>query len=332
MVIASVLTLCLDSNINFRVHSTISRLMDPNETNPKIRMRDTTNPHEGIYVTEFIINSVFSLVLLLRFLCCPNRLNFFKSAMNWLDIIVIVSQWITTTIAFRPGFWKDRILMDTYMAFGIMRVFRVFFIFKLARHYTGLKILLLALQASISEIFLLCAFVVIGMMIFATLIYHAEFNVPHHFDDIPTGFWWAIVTMTTVGYGDVHPSSPWGYFVGSLCALAGMLATGLPIPIIANNFTIYHTVAKLKQRLDERENARNDENFKELGFGIVTSSVKKVGLGINRFSTEIGAGICKIGKLGPGNPFKMSVKTEKDYNKVDSSSADQYASEDTVKE
>ena len=54
----------------------------------------------------------------------------------------------------------------------------------------------------------------IGMVIFSTLIFYAEFNRPQQFEDIPTGFWWAIVTMTTVGYGDVHPTTPYGYVVG----------------------------------------------------------------------------------------------------------------------
>ena len=134
-----------------------------------------------------------------------------------------------------------------------MRIFRVFLIFRLARHYTGLRILLLALRASMKELMLMGVFMTIGMMIFSTLIYYAEFSRADEFPDIPTGFWWAIVTMTTVGYGDVHPQSPMGYAVGALCALSGMLATGLPIPIIANNFTFYYNVSKMKKMMDDRE-------------------------------------------------------------------------------
>ena len=61
---------------------------------------------------------------------------------------------------------------------------------------------------------LLAIFIMIGMVIFSTLIFYAEFNRPEQFEDIPTGFWWAIVTMTTVGYGDVHPTTAYGYVVG----------------------------------------------------------------------------------------------------------------------
>lgn len=70
------------------------------------------------------------------------------------------------------------------------------------------------LQASFKEMILLGIFIMIGMVIFSTLIFYAEFNRKEQFHDIPTGFWWAIVTMTTVGYGDVHPKTPGGYVVG----------------------------------------------------------------------------------------------------------------------
>ena len=59
--------------------------------------------------------------------------------------------------------------------------------------------------------------------------------------------------MTTVGYGDVYPVSIWGYMVGAVCAMTGMLIAGLPIPIIANNFNLYYTYAKLSRRMETRK-------------------------------------------------------------------------------
>ena len=191
--------------------------------------------------------------------------------------------------------------MRAYTACGVVRIFRVFFIFKLARHYVGLKILLLALGASIRELALLVVFVLIAMVIFSTLIFYAEFDVADNFNDIPTGFWWAIVTMTTVGYGDVYPKSYYGYFVGSLCAIAGMLVTGLPIPIIANNFTLYYNVAKLKRLMDKREASRSGVCMEEFGLGMVTGGLTKVGSGLGTGLSKVGTGLSKVGTgLGTG--------------------------------
>lgn len=71
------------------------------------------------------------------------------------------------------------------------------------------------------------------------------------FDSILIGLWWAIVTMTTLGYGDIVPVTPFGYVVGGMCALCGLIFMALPIPVIVNSFTTFYAHAKAREKLRE---------------------------------------------------------------------------------
>jgi len=94
---------------------------------------------------------------------------------------------------------------------------------------------------------MLIYFLVLGIVIFASLVYYAErtqFNPKNDFISIPVGLWWAIVTMTTVGYGDLTPKTYLGMLVGSACAVMGVLMIALPVPVIVSNFTLFYSHTK----------------------------------------------------------------------------------------
>jgi len=129
---------------------------------------------------------------------------------------------------------------DILEFFSIIRIMRLF---KLTRHSPGLKILIHTFKASAHELVLLIFFLIIGIVIFASLVYYAEriqYNPTNDFTSIPVGLWWAIVTMTTVGYGDITPVGIWGKLVGTLCVIAGVLTIALPVPVVVANFNNFY--------------------------------------------------------------------------------------------
>ena len=85
----------------------------------------------------------------------------------------------------------------------------------------GLWILIYTLKASLKKLLLVIAFLCVGMLIFSSLIYYAHDR--NTLTSISHSFWWALITMTTVGYGDMYPVTEWGYVIGSLTAMSGLL-------------------------------------------------------------------------------------------------------------
>jgi voltage-gated potassium channel len=122
--------------------------------------------------------------------------------------------------------------------FRVLLVFRLLRFFKLARYSPGMRSLMAALQ---SERKALMASVVIlfGLVLLAAASMHlAEHEVqPDRFGSIPDAMWWAIVTLTTVGYGDVVPVTTAGRVIAGITMLAGLMMLALPVGIIANAFS-----------------------------------------------------------------------------------------------
>ncbi|VDN08188.1 unnamed protein product, partial [Thelazia callipaeda] len=226
------------------------------ETLPSIKatssdVRDWSNP---FFHVELFCIIWFTAELLLRFISCPNKFNFLRSVLNIIDFVAIAP-------FFANLIWMDASKSTSSMSFAVLRVLRlvrVFRIFKLSRHSVGLQILGKTFRASIQEFCLLIFFMVIALVLFSSGVYFAEQSEPNtKFTSIPASFWFVLVTMTTVGYGDLTPTGVYGKLVGGLCALIGVLTLALPVPIIVANFKHFYRqearLAQIRASIDEDE-------------------------------------------------------------------------------
>jgi len=205
-----------------------------------------TNAHEAFFYIEAVCNTWFTIEILMRFISCPNKLLFVRASVNIIDYVATLSFFIDLALQKFASHLENADILEFFSIIRIMRLF------KLTRHSSGLKILIQTFRASAKELTLLVFFLVLGIVIFASLVYYAEriqANPHNDFNSIPLGLWWALVTMTTVGYGDMAPKTYVGMFVGALCALAGVLTIALPVPVIVSNFAMYYSHTQVSPHL-----------------------------------------------------------------------------------
>ena len=117
----------------------------------------------------------------------------------------------------------------------------------------------MTIMVILSYLGMLIFFVSMGVLLFSSAIFYADFaesGPGKKFGSIPETFWYSLVTMTTIGYGDLVPSTRIGKLIGSACALSGVLTLALPVPVIVSNFEYFYkrdwNNKKREKELEER--------------------------------------------------------------------------------
>uniref|UniRef100_A0A8C2HZE0 Potassium voltage-gated channel, Shaw-related subfamily, member 2 n=1 Tax=Cyprinus carpio TaxID=7962 RepID=A0A8C2HZE0_CYPCA len=256
-ILVSITTFCLETHEAFNtVINKTDAFHNDSFTDFSQQYEIETDP--ALTYVEGVCVLWFTFEFLVRVTFSPDKLEFVKSILNIIDFVAILPFYLEVGLS---GL-SSKAAKDVLGFLRVVRFVRILRIFKLTRHFVGLRVLGHTLRASTNEFLLLIIFLALGVLIFATMIYYAERigasptdpTASHHtmFKNIPIGFWWAVVTMTTLGYGDMYPQTWSGMVVGALCALAGVLTIAMPVPVIVNNFGMYYSLAMAKQKLPKK--------------------------------------------------------------------------------
>jgi len=207
------------------------------------------------FYSEIFFVIIFSIEIALRFWATPQSTKeFLMDFMNIIDLLSILPFYFELVMLLATGA-KGQTGVDL----RFLRAFRLTRMLKMGRFSSELQLLAEGVvRAHVSILMLICT-MVLGMVFFATCMWLTErglwaagqqcfardgelnYNGCSPFESVPTGFWWAITTMTTVGYGDAFPITGWGRVIGGIAMLAGIFCVALPTGILCTEFSqLYH--------------------------------------------------------------------------------------------
>jgi voltage-gated potassium channel len=174
-----------------------------------------------LYRVEWFFTILFSIEYILRLISVRRPLRYAASFFGLVDLLAVIPTYISLFI---PG-------SQYLLTIRVLRLLRIFRVFKLVAYVNEGRIIITALKASRRKISVFLLGVLTIVIIIGSLMYVIE-GSENGFTDIPTGIYWAIVTLTTVGYGDISPQTPAGKVVASVVMIIGYAIIAVPTGIV----------------------------------------------------------------------------------------------------
>uniref|UniRef100_A0A672ZGV6 Potassium voltage-gated channel, subfamily G, member 4a n=2 Tax=Sphaeramia orbicularis TaxID=375764 RepID=A0A672ZGV6_9TELE len=233
-----------------------------------------------MFIIETVCVAWFSLEFVLRFIQARSKLDFMRGPLNIIDAMAILPYYVSLVVNEedpaldheRPGGGKGY-LDKLGLVLRILRALRILYVMRLARHSLGLQTLGLTVRRSTREFGLLLLFLCVAVTLFSPLVHLAESELTgaHDFSSIPASYWWAIISMTTVGYGDMVPRSIPGQVVALSSILSGILIMAFPAT------SIFHMFSRSYQELKMEHNRLFKEECAAAAAAAATGDLQEVG-------------------------------------------------------
>ncbi|MGB5665695.1 MAG: ion transporter [Maribacter sp.] len=199
--------------------------------------------HAFFNISEWVVTILFSIEYILRLVCIKKPKKYIFSFFGIIDLLSTIPKYLSF---FFVG-------SQYFTAFRALRLLRVFRILKLVRFVGESNNLARALKSSKTKIFVFVFFVLIISVLLGTIMYLVE-GPEHGFNSIPHSVYWTIVTLTTVGYGDISPETPLGQFIATFIMIIGYGIIAVPTGIVSAE---YVSAKKDKKESDKGRSCPN---------------------------------------------------------------------------
>lgn len=206
---------------------------------PKVGISKKTVRIQSLVYIDTVVLGFFTADLLMRLFCCPSIPLYLLSIINIIDGLVVLSAYAHVVVNILKKDEKYEFSnLDLLEIFQVLRVVRLL---RIVRDVVGFKVLSFSVRVSLKDLLVLLLYMILGVVIFANFIFFVEST--EDIESVPIGWWWAISTLTTVGYGDVVPRSLYGRLIGGVCAISGVVLMSVAIPVLVNTFLLLYAYA-----------------------------------------------------------------------------------------
>jgi len=179
------------------------------------------------YRLEWAFTIIFTIEYILRLICIKKPLRYVTSSLGIIDLLAIIPSYLSIFFAGA----------ESLLVLRALRLLRIFRIFKLTHFISEMNFLSAAIRSSLKKISIFMLAVLAIVTILGSLMYVVE-GGQNGYSSIPTSIYWAIVTITTVGYGDISPVTPLGKFIASLIMLLGYGIIAVPTGILTTEMAV----------------------------------------------------------------------------------------------
>lgn len=208
--------------------------------------------HQLLNISEWIITILFTIEYIARIITVKKPLNYIFSFYGVIDLLSTIPKYISLLFG---G-------IHALAALRALRLLRIFRILKLARYLGASNTLMKALKASRVKISVFLFTVIIISIILGTIMYLIEGDEAG-FTSIPASVYWCIVTLTTVGYGDISPITPLGQFIASIVMILGYGIIAVPTGIVSAEYATQFKADKDETDSDIVLNSQSCQNCLE---------------------------------------------------------------------
>ena len=258
------------------------------ETLPSVQV--DSNALEFLRIVESICSGLFTVEYIVRFFSCPNKFKFVKEFLSIIDLLAILPFYIEII---QNSLGAELGIKTSFIR--IVRLVRIVRVLKVSKYLTWFRLFGSALAKSAQPLAMLFFIIMICMIFFSSIMFTVErgdwsfehkmwvttgnVDVPSPYQSIPDAFYWCIITMTTVGYGDAYPFTAIGKIIAVAASLLGILVLAIPITVISTNFNAEYEKIQKQQEIIRARMMLLKQHFaqKRSGLDALKSEIRDLG-------------------------------------------------------